>query len=88
MMMPGLIVLTRAPRLPQRTASAHHAQRVAALGELVCVQRVHHLVGLEERKVEQLLHGRRRQRVVLLDGERRQTVPGCEAMTPPNPQKR
>jgi hypothetical protein len=34
------------------------------------------VVGLEERQVKQLLHGRRGQRLVLLDAEGRQPVPG------------
>jgi hypothetical protein len=53
----------------------HHPQGVAALGELVCVRRVRDLIGLQEVKAEQLLHGRRGQRSVLLDGQRRQAVP-------------
>ena len=35
----------------------HHPQRVPALGELVGVQRVRHLVRLEHRQAEQLLDG-------------------------------
>ena len=54
----------------------HDAQRVATLGELVGVQGVRHLAGLEEGKAEQLLDGRRGQRFVLFDGERGQAVPG------------
>jgi hypothetical protein len=40
------------------------------------MQRVLNLVGLQERKVEELLHGRHRQRLILLNGKRRQSVPG------------
>ena len=76
MMMPGLIVLTRAPRLPQRTASAITRSEFPRLASLVGVERIGHLVGLEHRKSEQLVGGCRRQRLVLLGGQRRQAMPG------------
>ena len=47
-----------------------HPQRVAALGELVGVERVGHLVGLQHRQGEELVCRCRRQRRVLLGGER------------------
>ena len=53
----------------------HHPQRVPALGELVGVERVRHLVRLEHRKSEQLVGGRGRQRLVLLGRQRREAVP-------------
>jgi hypothetical protein len=61
MMMPGLIVLTRAPRWGPVDRFGHHPQRVDALGELVGVQRVRHLVGLQHRQVQQILGWRGRQ---------------------------
>ena len=54
----------------------HHAQRVPALGELVGVERVRHLVGLEHRERQQLVGRGRRQRGVLLGGEGAESVPG------------
>ena len=54
----------------------HHPQRVASLGQLVGVQGVGHLVGLEHRQGQQLLGRRRRQGGVLLGGQGAQTVPG------------
>jgi hypothetical protein len=64
----------------------HHTQRIAALRDLVGVQRIRHLVRLEEGKGEQLLHRSRGQCVVLLDAERGKPVPGLrrddDARTP------
>src|SRR6478672_10470376 len=64
MTIPGLIVLTRAPRFPQCTASAMTAQRISALRELIRLQRVLHLIELEEGKLQQFLRRRHRQRLV------------------------
>ena len=61
-----------ADRVDPRAAPApahglgHHPQRVPALGELVGVERVRHLIGLEQGEGEQLLGRRGRQRRVLL----------------------
>ena len=55
MTMPGLIVLTRAPRLAPSDRLGLDPQRVAALGELVGVERVGHLVGLEHRERQQFV---------------------------------
>jgi hypothetical protein len=56
-MMPGLMVLTRAPRLPHRTASAITRSELPTLGQLVGMEAVGHLVGLRVKRVD-LLHGR------------------------------
>ncbi len=76
MMMPGLIVLIRAPRLPHRTASAITRSEFAAFGQLVGVQGVGHLIGREHREREQLVGRCRRERGVLFGGQRAETVPG------------
>jgi hypothetical protein len=76
MMIPGLIVLIRAPHLPHRTALGHHAQRVRALGQLVRVQGVCHLIGRKQRQRQQLVGRRRRQSSVLLGSQRPETMPG------------
>lgn len=49
------------------------------------MQRVINLVGLQEREVEELLYGRRRQRLILLDRKRRQSVPGLRGDHDPEP---
>lgn len=70
----------RADRVDPRASLApanrlgHHAQRVPAFRELVCVKGIGHLVGPQERKPEQLLNGCGGQRPVLLDGERGQAA--------------
>jgi len=74
-MMPGLIVLIRAPRLPQRTVG-HHRQRVPALRELVGVERVCDLVGLEHGELQQLVGWGGRQCGVLVGAEGAEPVPG------------
>ena len=75
-MIPGLIVLIRAPALGPADRFGHDPQRVASLGELVGVQRVGDLVGLQHRQREQLLGRCGRQRGVLLGGEGAEPVPG------------
>ena len=65
-MMPGLIVLIRATLAPPHRLS-HHAQRVPSLRELVRMNGVRYLIGLKEGKGKQLVHGRRGQRLILLD---------------------
>ena len=49
-MMPGLIVLTRAPRFAPPHRLGHNPQRIPALGELVSVEGVLHLVRLKHRE--------------------------------------
>src|SRR3954451_14685938 len=66
-MMPGLMVLIRAPRLPSERPR-HHAQGVPALGELVGVERVCDLFRLEDWELQQLVGGGGRQCRVLLGG--------------------
>jgi hypothetical protein len=78
-MMPGLIVLTRASRLPPLHGLGHHPQRVSALGQLVGVQRVPHLVRLQHRQAEQLIGGRQSQSRVFLGSQRAQAVPGLRS---------
>ena len=74
-MMPGLMVLTRAQRLPHRTASAITLSEFPRFGDLVSMERIRHLVWLEHWKSEQLVGWRGRKRLVLLRSERWETVP-------------
>ena len=85
MMMPGLMVLTRAPRLAPADGFGHDPQRVAALGELVGVERVRDLVGLEHRQREQLVGGRGGERVSCSAVRAPRRWPDWEAMTTPAP---
>ena len=55
--MPGLLVLIRARRLPQRTGSALTRSDIATLGDLVGVQRGSPLMGLQHREGEEQLGG-------------------------------
>ena len=86
MMMPGLMVLTRAPRLAQRTASAIDPQRVGPLGQLVGVEGVVDLVGLEHGQIRaaprQGWWPAPRSRSVVRAARR---CPDWEAMTTPAP---
>jgi hypothetical protein len=75
-MMPGLIVLTRAPRLPQRTASAITRSEFPRFEILIRLKRIGHFVELKEGKIEQLFDRCRGQRLVLFDGERGKAMPG------------
>ena len=75
-MMPGADRVDPCAPLAPAHRLGHHAQRVPALRDLVRVKRIRHLVGLKEGKTEQLFHGRRGQRLVLFDGERRKAMPG------------
>jgi hypothetical protein len=54
----------------------HHAERVSALGELVGVQPVCDLVGLEHGELQQLVGGGGRERAVLVGGEGAEPVAG------------
>ena len=74
-MMPGLIVLTRAPRLPQRTASAITRSEFPRF-EIWYARRIRHLVRLKEGKTKQLFHGCRGQRLILFDAERGKAMAG------------
>jgi hypothetical protein len=48
----------------------HNAQRIPAFRELIGVQRVFHLIALENRQLEQFVDRRKSQRLVLFDRER------------------
>src|SRR5215212_1558431 len=75
-MMPGLIVLTRAPRLPHRTASAITAANSPSWTAGTRAGGVLDLVGLQHRQGEQLIGRRRRESRVLVSGQGTQPVPG------------
>ena len=79
-MIPGLIVFTRAPRLPHRTASAITRSEFPRLDSWY-VKRIFHLVQLKKRKAEKLLDRRRGQCLALFERERRQAMPDCDAIT-------
>jgi len=70
MMIPGLIVLSLAPRLPHLTASAITRSEFARFSKLVGVEGIFHLIRLEHGEGEQLVSGRRRESLVLLGGQR------------------
>lgn len=55
---------------------SHNAQGVPALRDLIRVKRIRYLVGLKERKIEQLLHRCCGQRFILFDGEWGEAMPG------------
>jgi site-specific recombinase XerC len=75
MMMPGLMVLMRAPRSAHRTASAM-MQSVAALGELVGVECVGDEVALEHGELQQVVGRNSCQRRVLLGRQSAEAMPG------------
>src|SRR5215212_8214719 len=75
-MMPGLIVLTRAPRFPHRTSSAITAANSPSWTAGTRAGGVLDLVGLQHRQGEQLIGRRRRESRVLVSGQGTQPVPG------------
>ena len=76
MMIPGLMVLTLRSALAPPHRLGQHPQRVAALGDLVGVERIGDPVRLQHRQCEQVVGRCRRQHPVLLGGQRRQPVSG------------
>ena len=69
-MIPGLIVLIRAPRFPQRTASAMTRSAFARF------ERIVHLIRLQHLKPEQVVRPCHCQGSVLLRSQRWKAVPG------------
>ena len=55
MTMPGLLVLFRVPRVGPAESLGLDPQRVAALGELVGVEQIGHLVWLEHRQAQEFV---------------------------------
>lgn len=75
-MMPGLMQLIRAPRLPQANRICGDPQGIAALRQLIGVEGIRHAILLEEVEIEKILRRRHGQRPVLLDRQGRKAMAG------------